>query len=216
MSQLWIDIAARANVTLDQTRIDQLSAYLDRLFAVNEQMNLTRIENREQAELLHIADSLTVLRHIPEAALRLADVGSGGGLPGIPLAIARPDLKMTLIDATAKKAAFLEQTAQHLGLTNVTVVGQRSEQLRGHQWDVVTARALAAMDRLIQWCLPLVKPGGVLLAMKGPKAREELVNCQPIINRYRGAAPTIHPADLPGRDHLIIEIPRRGGPTAGA
>lgn len=209
MSQLWIDIAAQANVALDQVKIDRLNAYLDRLLAINEQMNLTRIENREQAELLHIADSLTILRHIPTTALRIADIGSGGGLPGIPLAIARPDLKIILIDATLKKAAFLEHTAAELKLENVQVIAQRSEQLRGPQWDVVTARALASMDKLIGLCLPLVRPGGTLLAMKGPKGREELLTCSSIIKRYRGLEPVIHDAGLPGREHLIIRIDRR-------
>jgi len=210
MSQLWIDIAAKADVALDQPKIDQLHAYLQLLAAANEKMNLTRIESPEAAELLHVADSLTLLPFLPREPHSLADVGSGGGLPGLPLAIVRPDVRVTLIDATLKKAAFLEQTAAQLGLKNVKVLPQRSELIRGPQWNIVTARGLAPMEQLVLWCLPLVKPGGKLLAMKGPKGRDELPSAEPAIKHFRGLPAIVHEANLPGRSHIIIEIERRG------
>lgn len=213
MHPVWQQYLSSAGASDAPAVAHKLGAYVDLLLEANQQMNLTRIDDRADAELLHIGDSLSILPFIPRDAQRLADVGSGGGLPGIPIAIARPELRVTLIDSTQKKAEFLRTVATKLQLENVTVIGERSEQLRGHQWDVVTARALSAMDKLVPTCLPLVKPGGVLLAMKGPRGREELANIetQRAIRRYRGEEPVIHEANLPGRKHLIIEIHRRGG-----
>lgn len=208
---VWIELLARASVAPTDGIIAGLHRYLDLLLSVNERMNLTRITDRAEAEVLHVGDSLTLLPLLPPGKTRLADIGSGGGLPGIPIALARPDVAVTLVDSTQKKAAFLEAAAAELKLENVRVLAARSEQLRGHQYDVVTARALAAMDQLVKWCLPLVRPGGKLLAMKGPRGRDELDSAGQSIRRYRGQRAVIHPAGLPGREHLIIEIARRGG-----
>lgn len=210
MNPLWTELCARAQVELTAEAAGKLDGYLDLLLSVNEQMNLTRITDRPAAEVLHVGDSLTLLPLLPPGKQRLADIGTGGGLPGIPIAIVRPDIAVSLIDSTQKKAAFLERVAEELKLENVRVIAARSEQLRGHQYDVVVARALAAMDQLVRWCLPLVRPGGKLLAMKGPRGREELSAAEQSIRRYRGQPPVIHDARLPGRDHLIIEILRRG------
>lgn len=214
MNPLWTELCARAGIELSTDAAGKLEAYLDLLLSVNEQMNLTRITDRPAAEVLHIGDSLTLLAFLPPGKLRLADIGAGGGLPGVPIAIVRPEIAVTLIDATQKKAAFLQRVAEALKLENVRVIAARSEQLRGHQYDVVVARALAAMDQLVKWCLPLVRPGGKLLAMKGPRGREELATAAQSIRRYRGQPALVHDAGLPGRDHIVIEISRRGPPPA--
>src|SRR3954468_17773194 len=117
MNELWTTLATAANIQLIETQSALLSRYLDILLAANQTMNLTRITDRAQAELLHIADSLTLLKHLPPTPFSLADIGSGGGVPGIPLAIARPDARVLLIESTKKKAAFLRQAATELGLT---------------------------------------------------------------------------------------------------
>jgi len=288
---IWSQIIDSTHLTVDRSAVFQkLREHLTLLHSVNNQMNLTRIDDPAQAELLHVADSLTLLPFLPlplggegrgegaepepqvaaasqassppssrfespagqgrgegeasrvqagkpgklvenksqplqgssrhpspqpsplegRGSMRLADVGSGGGFPGIPIAIVRPDIRVTLIEATHKKAEFLKHVATRLQLGNVTVIADRSENLRGHQWDIVVTRALAAMDKLVTLCLPLVKPGGKLLAMKGPRGREELPAAAKSIRRFRGEEPVIHPANLPGRDHIIIEIQRRG------
>jgi 16S rRNA (guanine527-N7)-methyltransferase len=214
MNPLWTELCARAGIELSPEQAGKLDAYLDLLLSVNAQMNLTRITDRPAAEVLHVGDSLTLLPLLPKGRFRLADVGTGGGLPGIPIAVVRPDAAVTLIDATQKKAVFLERVATELKLENVRVVAARSEQLRGHQYDVVVARALAAMDQLVKWCLPLVRPGGRLLAMKGPRGREELAAAEQSIRRYRGQPAVVHDAGLTGRDHTIIEISRRGPSSA--
>jgi 16S rRNA (guanine527-N7)-methyltransferase len=104
----------------------------------------------------------------------VADVGSGAGLPGLVWAIARPDLRVTLIEPLLRRATFLEEVVDEVALTNVSVRRARAEEVTD-TFDVVTARAVARLDRLAELCLPLVKPGGVLLALKGQSAQEEVV-----------------------------------------
>src|SRR4051812_38060441 len=147
---LWSELAARAGVTLDDAQLSQLDAYIDALLAANQQMNLTRIDTRAAAEVGHVGDALTLLPHLPRERHRLADVGSGGGIPGIPLAIVRPDVQVLLIESTQKKATFLAQAARQLGLTNVTVSSKRAEDearsaTNRESFTVVTARAVAEL-----------------------------------------------------------------------
>jgi len=116
---------------------------------------------------------MTLLPFLPAGPQVVADVGSGGGSPGIPLAIARSDMQMLLIESTKKKAAFLERAVGELGLTNVRVSSERAEDVshsgRRQSMDVVVARAVATLDWLAEWCLPLLKVNGRLLAMKGKR-----------------------------------------------
>ena len=205
--ELWNSLAAKAGLMLDARQHDLLHKFLNLLFAANERMNLTRITDRPDAEVLHIADSLALLPHLPSGRHKLADVGSGGGLPGIVLAIARPDARIVLIEATRKKADFLIAAAAELGLSNVDVAPLRAEEAGRSEWresfNVATARAVATLPILIPWLMPLLKPGGYALAMKGPKAAEELRQ-----SRVRQAAEII-PATLPsGLEHVIVRIPK--------
>jgi 16S rRNA (guanine527-N7)-methyltransferase len=214
MNELWTSISARAGMTLTDDQHAALGQYLDLLIAANEKMNLTRIVDRQSAERLHIGDALTLLPHLPREQHRLVDVGSGGGVPGIPLAIARPDVTVLLVESTQKKANFLRETAKTLKLGNVSVSEWRAEDVGNNKtnresFDVCTARAVGAMDMLVEWCLPLVKVGGKLLAMKGAKVAEELPVAGKAIKWVGGGKPVIHPADLPGADHhVIVEIPK--------
>jgi 16S rRNA (guanine527-N7)-methyltransferase len=214
MNELWTSISARAGMLLTDEQHASLGQYLDLLIAANEKMNLTRIVDRESAERLHIADALTLLQYLPKEAHRLVDVGSGGGVPGIPLAIVRPDVTVLLVESTQKKAAFLRETAAALKLKNLAVSEWRAEDVGNNKtnretFDVCTARAVGAMDMLVEWCLPLVKVGGKLLAMKGAKVAEELPLAGKAIKWVGGGKPTIHPADLPGADHhVIVEVPK--------
>jgi 16S rRNA (guanine527-N7)-methyltransferase len=160
--------------------LDSIGNYLALLLAMNEQMNLTAIVDAEQAWEKHGLDALSLLPHLDglRPGMRLADVGSGGGVPGIILAAARPDLKVTLIEATLKKAAFLEAVVTTLGLAQVTVRAVRVEALHRSEvagtFDVVTARAVAKLSALVPLVAPLVRPGGRLLLIKGQRADEEL------------------------------------------
>jgi 16S rRNA (guanine527-N7)-methyltransferase len=213
VNELWNDLARRANGTLTEQQHARLAHYIDLLFEANARMNLTRITDRAQAELQHVADALTLLPYLPPDAHRLADVGSGGGVPGIPLAIARPNAAVVLIESTKKKAAFLQSAARSLGLPNVTVSDARAEDVAHgpsrESFDVALARAVATMDWLAEWCLPLVKKGGHMLAMKGPKVAEELPAAQKAIKLLGGGQSVVHPVDLPGTEHrVIVEIPK--------
>jgi len=213
MLELWNILAARANVTLDTSQHHRLSRYLDLLLRENIRMNLTRITDRGMAEVQHVGDALTVLPLLPQGEFSLADVGTGGGVPGIPLAIARPDARVLLIESTKKKALFLQFAVVDLGLKNVRIYDDRAEEAgqsdERETFDVATARAVATLDWLAEWCLPLVKVKGKVLAMKGRKATEELLEAKHAIRQLGGGQPITHPVDLPGTDSLIIvEIPK--------
>jgi 16S rRNA (guanine527-N7)-methyltransferase len=216
MNPLWTQLAERAGVALSPDQHAQLARYLDLLLAANETMNLTRITDRPQAELHHVADSLTVLPLLPPGPHRLADVGSGGGVPGLPLAVARPDAQVLLIESTKKKAAFLREAVRELGLANVSVSEQRAEDVglsaeRRERFDVAVARAVATMAWLAEWCLPLARKGGKVLAMKGPKVAEELPAAARAIKLLGGGPPVVHPVELPGTEHhVIVEVPKVG------
>jgi 16S rRNA (guanine527-N7)-methyltransferase len=209
MNVMWNEVAARAGVALSEEQHRLLTRYLDLLLEGNARMNLTRIVDRADAEVRHVADALTALPFLPGSEHRLADVGSGGGVPGIPLAIARPDAKVVLIESTKKKANFLRSAVDSMELRNVIVLDQRVEgvgRLPSHRegYEVVTARAVATMNWLVEWCVPLVKKGGKFLAMKGKKVHEELGDLRRVLNLTGGGAPVIHPVELAGAENLVI------------
>lgn len=192
-----------------------MNRYLDLLLDANQRLNLTRITDRAQAEIQHVGDALTLLPFLPQGPISIADIGSGGGVPGIPLAIALPEAKVLLVESTRKKAGYLQQTITALGLTNAQVTDQRAEALgRGRQretFDVVIARAVGAMNWLAEWCLPLAKKGGKVLAMKGGRITAELPAALKPIRLLGGGEPVVHPVELPGTDHhVIVEIQKIG------
>jgi 16S rRNA (guanine527-N7)-methyltransferase len=179
------------DVHLDPGMLEKLGDYLARLLAMNEHMNLTAIVDPVAAWDKHVLDALTLLPLLGEqgAGARLVDIGSGGGVPGIPLAIARPDLKVTLVEATQKKAAFLVAVAAALGLSRVTVHAARAEdlgrgELRGG-FDVVTARAVGKLSALVPIAAPLARAGGLLLLVKGQRAEAELADAAKILAKQR-------------------------------
>jgi 16S rRNA (guanine527-N7)-methyltransferase len=211
MNQQWTALAAAAGVTLVAAQHDQLARYLDLLFAANQKMNLTRITDRSAAEWQHIADALTLLPFLPAGSHRIADVGSGGGVPGIPLAIARPNAGVLLIESTKKKTAFLAAAVAELGLSNVKTTDKRAEEVARtgarESFDVVASRAVATLDFLVEYCLPLAKVGGKMLAMKGPRVAEELPAAQRAIRLLGGGETQVCPVELAGADeHVIVEI----------
>ncbi|MDI6099083.1 16S rRNA (guanine(527)-N(7))-methyltransferase RsmG [Actinoplanes sp. NEAU-A12] len=134
-----------------------------------------------------------VMSEIFPLGASVIDVGSGAGLPGIVLAVARPDLVITLVEPLARRTVFLEEAVTTLGLDNVTVVRGRAEEVAGHLpgADVVTARAVAALDKLAGWCLPLAAVGGRLLAMKGSSAADEIAEHAEAISALGGGEPAI-------------------------
>jgi 16S rRNA (guanine527-N7)-methyltransferase len=154
---------------------EKFLAYLELLAKWNKTYNLTAIRDPLQAVSHHVLDSLAVLRELPDRTGTLADVGSGGGLPGIPIAIAEPARRVTLNDANEKKGAFLRQAVIELGLTNATVhVGRVEEWRPAASFAVVISRGFASLVDFLAACRHLAAPSGVLAAMKGIYPGDEL------------------------------------------
>ncbi len=173
-------------IGLDAGELDRLGLFLGMLLAANERVNLTAIRDPDEAWVRHIFDALTLLSVLGEleasneGAMRIADVGSGGGLPALPLAITMPGARFTLIESTAKKAAFLSAAVAALGLGHVEVVCERAEVVgqdhRVHReaYDAVIARAVGKVNLIAELCVPLAKVGGAVVLVKGERAEEEL------------------------------------------
>ncbi len=169
-------------------QLDQLSELGSRLYEKNATLNLTRIPEGEFIEK-HILDSLAVVMAVPiKGAIRLIDVGTGAGFPALPLAICFPTIEVTALDATRKKLDFVSEVARGIGLTNLTVVHGRAEEIqydtshaRGYQMAV--ARAVAPLARLAPWLLPFVAPGGVAVALKGSSVADEMKDYRISVNK---------------------------------
>lgn len=160
-------------------------AFCEKLFALseimleaNKHMNLTALRDEKSVITRHFADCLLAAKHLPDTG-RLLDVGSGGGMPALPFALAKPRLSVTALDATAKKTAYIERTAKELSLPNVSILTGRAEELSvsplyREKYDFVTARAVAELRVLMEWCIPFLKVGGVFMALKGKNGKTEL------------------------------------------
>ena len=192
-------------------------------------LNLTRLTSPQDIAVKHFLDSLAVLKAatLPQGATVL-DIGTGAGLPGLALKIARPDLAVTLLDSTAKKLAFCRAVADDLGLDAVTVrharagdAGRRPDQ--APEYDIVTARAVAPLETLLPWCAPFVRPGGLVVALKGPSVADELPAARPVARRLgltllptvalalpEAAAPTVRQIVLARRADPPHILPRKG------
>lgn len=200
---------AAIGATVSAETLARLGGYLAHLLAMNEQVNLTAIRDPADAWERHCFDALTLLPCIAAvpAGGRVVDIGSGGGIPGLPLAIARPDLEITLVESIQKKASFLSTVSEAMGLANVTVRADRAEQLvdlRG-TFDVVTARAVARLAALAPLVLPFARPGGVALLIKGQRAEEELAEATKILAKQK----TTHEKTIPTPTGRIVVLRRQ-------
>lgn len=202
--------AADLGVELDAARTESLLRLVDELETVNARFNLTAIRDRPGMLYKHVLDSLSLQPYLRGS--RLADVGTGAGFPGLPLAVANPDRRFTLIEATGKKARFVSQAAVHIGCANVEVVNGRAETYRPFElFDTVMARALSSLADFVAYAGHLCAPDGRLLAMKGKRPDEELPS---IPKSFRVVA--VHRLRLPGLDverHLVELSP--AGPASG-
>ncbi len=191
LAELGLDLSAEQQ--------DRLLAFRDLLLKWNKTYNLTALRDPAQAISHHLLDSLAILPHIGTGPL--LDVGSGGGLPGIPLAIAQPALAVTMVDTVQKKASFLQQAAIQLGLKNVTAHHARVEQMAG-QYPQISSRAFAELRLFTDLTRHLLAPGGRWLAMKGVSPDDEMAALPADI-----VVEQIIPLHVPGLDaerHLII------------
>lgn len=171
--------AKEVGVKLTGEQIEQFRAYMELLLEWNEKINLTAITEPEEVVIKHFVDSLTLLRGCTvKPGAKVMDVGTGAGFPGIPLKIVRPDIQLTLLDSLNKRLLFLKEVCDQLGMESQRIHKRAEEagldkKLR-ESFDIVTARAVAPMQVLCEYCLPLVKMKGFFVAMKGPGAQEEL------------------------------------------
>jgi 16S rRNA (guanine527-N7)-methyltransferase len=205
--------ALQLDIELDQPQLERFSLFTDLLLEWNERFNLTRITDPREIVIKHYIDSLTCLTAInfPLDA-RVVDVGTGAGFPGIPMEIARPDLNLGLLDSTRKRLAFLEAAAQELQLGGVSLLLGRAEDAgqdveRREYYDASVARAVAKMNVLVEYCLPLVRVGGFALIQKGPDVDEELRAAGPAITLLGGELEGVANLTLPHSDakrNLII------------
>ena len=177
----------------------KLLAFRNLLLKWNRTYNLTALRDPQQAISHHLLDALAILPHV--GAGPLLDVGSGGGLPGIPLAIVRPDLSVTLVDTVQKKAAFLQQVAIELELKSVAVHHARVEEMRG-QYAQISSRAFAELARFVRLTHHLLSPGGRWLAMKGARPDDEF-KALPAGSEVEAIIPLVVPG-LDAERHLII------------
>jgi 16S rRNA (guanine527-N7)-methyltransferase len=228
-SSLSQALAELLNLGLSSAQLAAFETYSAELREWNARVNLTAITDPHEIDIRHFADSLTCLRVIaPRNGLRVIDVGSGAGFPGLPLKIVCPTLALTLVEATAKKAAFLEHMINVLRLDGVTLLNIRAEEAgqmpdQRERYDWVLARAVAGMAVLAEYLLPLAKIGGRCLALKGESAHQEAAEAEHAIRLLGGRLAQITAVELPSvaETHYLVEIekiaatpaqyPRRAG-----
>ena len=201
----------KMNIEITEERLAKFIKYSELLLDWNTKINLTAITEPHEIVKKHFCDSLSSLPLIKQNA-NVADIGTGAGFPGIPLAIVRDDITVLLVDSLNKRIKFLEEVIYELSLTNVKAVHLRAEEgakgsLRD-SFDVVTARAVAPLNVLCEYCLPYVKPGGLFLAYKGEKAKEELDAAQNAIEKLCAEAKEIFKCFIPdsSMSHNIIPV----------
>jgi 16S rRNA (guanine527-N7)-methyltransferase len=164
-----------AAVAIFGDQIDQARSFAQTLAGDSDELGLLGPRELDKLWTRHILNS-AVVAELVSPGDKVADVGSGAGLPGIPMAIARPDAEFVLIEPMERRSSWMLEVVEDLGLKNVRVLRSRAEDVTEQDFDVVTARAVAALDKLLKMCVPLLKPGGALIALKGSKAAEEITN----------------------------------------
>ena len=195
---------------------EALCDYAEFLVSENEKYNLTALTAPEDIAVKHFLDSLLPLKFgFPPGGAKVIDVGSGAGLPAIPLAVARPDLDVTALDATVKKVAFIEKAARVAGV-KVAAVAARAEEaakppLRGN-FDCAVSRGVAALNVLCELCMPFVKVGGVFLAYKGRGADAEIAEAKNAIAVLGGEVERVERAEIGGAERALVFI-RKVKPT---
>ena len=215
-------------LALSEGQIAQLQHYAALLIEGSRTLNLTAITDPREVEEKHLLDSLSVLTALPKDAHRLIDVGTGAGLPGIPLKIARPQVDVTLLEATGKKVAWLNETIRELGVSGTRALAERAETLahvpeHRERYDVSVARAVAPLAALCELCLPLVRVGGRFVAQKSVAGAESEVSAaERALGMLGGRIERVVPVAvdaLPNRVLVVIEkveptppaYPRRPG-----
>jgi len=174
---------ANRGLELSKEQLQKLQEYKNLLYKVSGRLNLLSAKDRERIEDLHFSDSLAAATMISKAA-SVADWGSGGGLPGIPLSIARPDIQMTLVESRTNKAGFLMRAKRELNLTNIRVFAGRGEDIQ-NTYDLITVRAVGKLSKLIPIILNKLSENGQILCYKGPGLEKELIEADGILKELQ-------------------------------
>lgn len=206
--QQFIQELSNHNFKITKEQEEQFKIYFKELIETNKVVNLTRITEESDVYLKHFFDSVTPLftfGDVFKEGSSLCDVGAGAGFPSIPLKILMPSLKVTIVDSLAKRLKFLENLIEKLNLSDVELVHGRAEDVGQNptyreKFDLVTARAVANMTVLSEYCLPLVKKGGYFVALKGPKAAGELADSQKALSTLGGKLIKDEELTLPNSD----------------
>lgn len=199
-------------IVFSETQLNQFEIYFKALAEWNEFMNLTAITDMDGVALKHFVDSVIMLKYVevPENC-KMVDVGTGAGFPSVPLKIMRPDIELTLLDSLNKRLKFLAELCTRLGIT-CEIVHSRAEDggaadAYHEKFDMAVSRAVAAMEKLSGYCLPFVKKGGRLAALKGPALGEELEKGKAEIEKHGGKVSALHEYQLKDAgDRTIVEV----------
>lgn len=200
----WIRFAENEyGLTLDAQAIERFSLFLTELLEWNQRFNLTAIREPAEIEVKHFLDSLTIQSVFHKTPTKIIDVGTGAGFPGLALKILWPTSQLTLVESIHKKAEFCSHMVEVLKFSDVSVLARRVEEV-GHDplhrecYDLVTARAVAKMSVLLEYLLPLAKPGGLVVMQKGENGAQEAETSQKIMRKLGGDLKEIKPIHLPG------------------
>ncbi|WP_058991242.1 16S rRNA (guanine(527)-N(7))-methyltransferase RsmG [Anaerococcus rubeinfantis] len=188
--------------------MDKFIKYQEMLIETNKKFNLTSIDDPDQIKIKHFEDSLTIKNYINKG-MKVLDIGSGAGFPGIPLRIEK-EFDLTLIDSVNKKVNFMNEVIEELGLDNTRAIHVRAEDYakeHREEFDLVISRAVANLSTLLEYSLPFLKVGGIFIAMKGPKAEEEYKDAQNALKILGGELINIDTIDLHGntRKNILIK-----------
>lgn len=201
------------NISLSTEQLEQFEIYYKELVDWNERMNLTGITEREQVYIKHFYDSLSLSFFVPVTLIHsVADIGSGAGFPSIPLKIAFPHLEVTIVDSLNKRIQFLKHLCEKLAIGNVNCVHGRAEDIarlpeHRDRYDMVTARAVARLAVLNEFCLPFAKSGGMFVAMKGQDMQQEMDEAAYSLKQLNGKLLQTHRFELPIEEstrHIIV------------
>lgn len=212
--ELLCELSAEYGVMLTDEMTAKLDRYAELLVEWNEKMNLTAITDPTGIVVKHFADSLAAVPYLPQKeGISLIDVGTGAGFPGIPFAIVRPDIKLTLLDSLNKRLTFLEAVCMELNIPVERIharaeEGGRKPELR-EKFDVATARAVAALPVLLEYCLPFVKKGGCFVALKGPDSDDEHRASEQALKKLGGTTAAVHALLLPHEPREGLEQQER-------
>lgn len=196
--------ANNIGINLNNRQQKQFYDYMKLLLEWNEKINLTAITEPNEIIEKHFIDSMTILKHIKQQSC-IADIGTGAGFPGIPLKIAKEDAKVTLIDSLNKRINFLDEVIKELGLEKINAIHSRAEEIGKNKkyresFDVVTSRAVAKLNVLAEYMLPLVKIGGICICMKGSELKNEIKTSKNAIKFLGGKINAIEEFELPKTD----------------